>query len=77
MILRWQIERGVVAIPKSVNTSRIAANLEIFDFNLNEDEMKIIKSFDKGRFGRLFAVKKDGGLFWDKAHPHFPFNIAF
>ena len=77
IILRWQIERGLVVIPKSVNTCRITQNFELFDFNLEQDDINQIKLFDKGRFGRLLAVKTNGGLFWDTAHPHFPFNISF
>ncbi|GIN74568.1 aldo/keto reductase [Bacillus sp. J14TS2] len=44
IILRYQIERGVVVIPKSHNKERQALNLEIFDFELTEDERKIIAS---------------------------------
>ena len=77
IILRWQIERGVVAVPKSVNNGRIEENFNIFDFNLNEEDMENLKSYDKGRFGRLLAVKTKGGLFWDTTHPHFPFAISY
>lgn len=42
--LRWNIQNGVAVIPKSVTPSRIKQNLELFDFELNEDEMKMISS---------------------------------
>ena len=77
IVLRWQIERGVVVVPKSVNESRIHENFNIFDFNLKETEVDELKKFDKGRFGRLLAVKTKGGLFWDTDHPHFPFANSF
>ena len=77
IVLRWQIERGIVVVPKSVNESRIEENFNIFNFNLKETEVEELKTFDKGRFGRLLAVKTKGGLFWDTDHPHFPFANSF
>lgn len=46
--LRWNVQRGVVIIPKSSKEERMAQNLDIWDFELTEDEMKIIASKDKG-----------------------------
>lgn len=46
VILRWLIQRGVVAIPKSVRKERMAENFNIFDFKLSEDDMNSIKSLD-------------------------------
>ena len=77
IILRWQIERGVVIVPKSVNETRIEENINVLDFNLKDSDMDELKSFDKGRFGRLLAVKTKGGLFWDTDHPHFPFANSY
>ena len=77
IILRWQIERGVIVVPKSVNETRIEENFNVLDFTLNEADMEELKSFDKGRFGRLLAVKTKGGLFWDTDHPHFPFASSY
>lgn len=48
VMLRWNIQRGVVVIPKSVHVERIIENIDVFDFTLNENEMKIIESLDKG-----------------------------
>lgn len=48
VILRWLIQRGVVAIPKSVRKERMEENINIFDFNLNEGDMAAIKSMDTG-----------------------------
>ena len=47
VILRWHIERGVVAIPKSTHIERMRENLDIFDFKLSDDDMNAIKSLDK------------------------------
>ena len=37
--LRWLIERGIVAIPKSTHKERMAENLDIFDFRLTDGDM--------------------------------------
>lgn len=47
VILRWDYQRGVVTIPKSANEKRMAENLNIFDFNLTDDEIKAINSLNK------------------------------
>ncbi len=39
VVLRWHVQHGVVAIPKSVHDERIAANLDVFDFALDDDQM--------------------------------------
>lgn len=50
--LRWQIQRGVVALPKSVTPARIEENFQIFDFELSDDEMHAIRKLNKAE--RLF-----------------------
>jgi 2,5-diketo-D-gluconate reductase A len=47
-VLRWLIQRNVVAIPKSVRPDRMAENLDIFDFQLTEDQMASIATLDTG-----------------------------
>jgi 2,5-diketo-D-gluconate reductase B len=42
--LRWLMQQNVAAIPRSSNPERIAANLDVFDFTLSEDEMRRIAS---------------------------------
>ena len=48
MVLRWHIERGVVAIPKSVKSRRIAENIDVFGFELTADEVAAIDALDTG-----------------------------
>ena len=45
IILRWDYQRGVVTIPKSVHKERMEENLNIFDFSLTNDEIMKINSF--------------------------------
>ena len=49
VILRWLIQRNIVAIPKSVHKDRMIENFNIFDFELSEDDMNKIKSMDMGK----------------------------
>ncbi|MBJ6745857.1 aldo/keto reductase [Streptococcus sp. 121] len=48
VILRWFMQRGIVAIPKTVRVERMKENLDIFDFELTEEEMAIINHLDQG-----------------------------
>lgn len=47
VILRWLLQRGAVAIPKSAHKERIEENFDIFDFNLTDEQMKIMSKLDK------------------------------
>lgn len=47
VVLRWLTQRGVVAIPKSVRKERMQENIDIFDFELNAEDLEAIKSLDK------------------------------
>lgn len=46
VILRWLVQRGVVAIPKTVKKNRMAENFDIFDFKLSADDMLAIQALD-------------------------------
>jgi len=50
IILRWHIQYGNVVIPKSSNPDHIKENIDIFDFELTEDEMEEIKKLDKDKY---------------------------
>jgi len=47
IVLRWDIQHGIVTIPKSVHRERIQENFNIFDFELSEDEMAKIDMLDQ------------------------------
>jgi 2,5-diketo-D-gluconate reductase A len=48
VVLRWHIQLGLVVIPRSSNPGRLAENIDIFDFELNEQQMSTISSLDRG-----------------------------
>lgn len=49
--LRWLVQRGIVAIPKSTHKERMTQNLDIFDFTLDQKEMKQIASLNQSDSG--------------------------
>lgn len=69
VLIRYQIERGVVVIPKSVTKERIISNLQVFDFKLTPEEMKTIDGFNRShRFLHLS---------WIGTHKYYPFHAPF
>lgn len=49
IILRWDLQKGVVTIPKSIKKERIISNSQIFDFELSQEDMVLIDSLDKSQ----------------------------
>ncbi|XP_077325226.1 aldo-keto reductase family 1 member D1 [Lithobates pipiens] len=67
--LRFNVQRGVVVIPKSFNPDRIRENFQIFDFSLTDQEMKKIEVLNKNiRYVEL--------LMWSD-HPEYPFKDEY
>lgn len=54
IVLRWDIQRGVIVIPKSTHKERIVSNLEVFDFELSRSDMEKI-----GQLNRNYRVGPD------------------
>ncbi|XP_028931970.1 aldo-keto reductase family 1 member D1 isoform X2 [Ornithorhynchus anatinus] len=69
VVLRFNVQRGVVVIPKSSNEARIKENFQIFDFSLTDKEMKDIEALNKG-------VRYVEVLMWSK-HPEYPFHDEY
>ncbi|MDE5620284.1 MAG: aldo/keto reductase [Ruminococcus sp.] len=46
VMLRWNIQRGVVVLPKSTHIERIEQNFNVFDFSLTDEDMSVIASLD-------------------------------
>lgn len=49
IILRFEVQEGVITLPKSTNPERIKGNLELFDFKLTEGEMGSLRALDTGK----------------------------
>ena len=58
VVLRWHVQLGLVAIPRSSNPGRIAENIDIFDFELTEQDMSKISALDRGE-----SVATDSDVF--------------
>ena len=52
IVLRWDLQKGIITIPKSSRKDRIIANASIFDFYLEAEDVKLLDSMNRGqRFG--------------------------
>ena len=49
VILRWNLQKGVIAIPKSVHAKRIKSNADIFDFDLSQEDMAFLDGLETGK----------------------------
>lgn len=66
MVCSFQVDRGLIPIPKSVTPSRIQQNIKIFDFQLTPEDIEKIDGFNLDH--RVVSP-----LFW-KASPFYPFE---
>jgi 2,5-diketo-D-gluconate reductase A len=48
IVLRWHVQLGNVVFPKSMTPARIEENIDVFDFELSEDELERIEALDRG-----------------------------
>ncbi len=52
LVLRWDLQKGVITIPKSSKKQRIIDNAAVFDFSISKEDMAVLDKLDKGkRFG--------------------------
>ena len=49
VVLRWNLQKGVMAIPKSTQKRRIVSNADLFDFELSHDDMNLIDNLDRNQ----------------------------
>lgn len=52
VVIRWHLQMGHIAIPRSVHAERLRENFDVFDFTLSDDEMRQMAGLDKGEAGR-------------------------
>jgi 2,5-diketo-D-gluconate reductase A len=53
VILRWHVQRGHIVFPKTMHTGRMRENLNLFDFELDDEQLATIDALDKGEDGRV------------------------
>jgi len=77
--IRFQIQRGVVVIPKSVTPSRIEDNMKVFDFEMTEEDLNVVRGFHNGWRACVPAIPGPDGkdVPRDASHPFYPFNIPY
>jgi diketogulonate reductase-like aldo/keto reductase len=49
IVLRWDVQEGIITIPKSTHEERIEENFNIFDFELSEEDMECMRAIDKNK----------------------------
>ncbi|KAI0766859.1 Aldo/keto reductase [Trametes elegans] len=55
-LVRWSLQRGFVTLPKSSRPERVVSNVDVFDFEINEEDLATINALDRG---------KDGAITWN------------
>jgi len=53
VLIRWSLQRGYVPLPKSATPSRIHSNAQVYDFELDEEDMRKLDSLDRGKEGAI------------------------
>lgn len=69
ILLRWQVQEGNIAIPKTVSKIRLEENLNIFDFEISREDMKNIDSLERN--GRVCVDLRR------VSHKYWPFHLEF
>lgn len=49
ILLRWNVQQGIIPIPKSKNPTRLAENMAVFDFALEGEDMAALSGMDQNR----------------------------
>ncbi|KAF6209478.1 hypothetical protein GE061_015225 [Apolygus lucorum] len=71
VLIRFQTQRGVIAIPKTVTKKRLADNFDVFDFVLSNEDMDALLNLDQGNKGRCVLMPDA------VEHKDYPFNSEY
>ncbi|XP_056634750.1 aldo-keto reductase family 1 member A1-like [Diorhabda sublineata] len=71
ILLKHLIQQNISVIPKSSNPERLRANIDLFDFNLSEEDMQQLDDLDREESGRIFNFLFFKGV---EKHPEYPFK---
>ncbi|PRP79219.1 hypothetical protein PROFUN_12757 [Planoprotostelium fungivorum] len=55
VLIRWSLQMGYIPLPKSDNPKRINDNADVFDFKLDDEDMKVLREYDQGSEGAIVA----------------------
>ncbi|XP_070563336.1 aldo-keto reductase family 1 member A1-like [Ptychodera flava] len=78
VMIRFQTQRGVAAIPKSVTPSRIIENIKVFDFDLDQSDIDILESYPERRMHEPFKRDSEDNIVVRDNHVAlYPFNEPF
>jgi diketogulonate reductase-like aldo/keto reductase len=47
LLIRWSLQQGLIVIPKSIRENRMRENIQVFDFHLEETDMKLLNSLNE------------------------------
>ena len=73
IVIRWNLQRGTIMIPKSVHKERIESNFDVFDFELNEENMAVMESVNDLSINRSFIDAEQAYDLWS-GRIKFPFG---
>lgn len=59
VLIRYALQKGWVPLPKSVQPDRIRENLDVFNFDLDQDDMTVLDALDEGPKGAIFKTNVD------------------
>ena len=52
-IIRWHLQQGLIVIPKTTRAERLQENIDVFDFELGQDDMQAMAALDDPKSGRI------------------------
>ena len=63
VMLRWDLQQNIVTVPRSTNPQRIAQNIDIFDFELSDEDMKTIDDMNENQYNSITGADPNNVTF--------------